>query len=387
MMNGEISVESKVNVGSVFTIRIPQGSTGSGVLGKELAQSLEKFKLNGTKQMKRAQIAFEPMPYGRILIVDDVESNLYVATGLMAPYGLNVETVMSGYDAIDKIKKGNVYDIVFMDHMMPGMDGIEATKNIRELGYTPPIVALTANAVVGQSDIFLAHGFDGFISKPIDIRQLNATLKQYVRDKQSPEVIEAARLQNQGKQAAAAQPPSLNPHFAEVFVRDAVKAAAILESIYEKRDACTDEDIHLYTINIHGMKSALINVGEKELSETAFKLEIASRDRSTLVIFDETPAFLVKLREVIEKLSVKKEGETGPADSEEARSLLREKLLAVKEACGVFDKKTAKNTINDLRQKTWPKETGDLLGAIAEHLLNGDFEEASKAAEKIIQTL
>jgi CheY-like chemotaxis protein len=295
---------------------------------------------------------------------------------------------MSGYDAIDKVKKGNVYDILFMDHMMPGMDGIEATKNIRELGYKGTIVALTANAVVGQSEIFLANGFDGFISKPIDVRQLNATLKQFVRDKQPPEVIEAARLQNQGKQgvAPAAAQPSLSPHFAEVFVRDAVKAAAILDGIYEKRDSYSDDDIRLYTINVHGMKSALTNVGETELSETAFKLEKAAREKNTGVITADTPAFLSELRKVIEKLSAKKEGEGGTADSAEARVLLREKMLAVKEACGVFDKKAAKDTIAELRKKTWSKETDELLGAIAEHLLNGDFDEASNTAEKIIQT-
>jgi len=133
------------------------------------------------------------MPYGSVLVVDDVASNLYVAKGLLLPYGLRIETAVNGTEAIEKIKSGNVYDIVFMDHMMPGMDGIEATKIIRDMGYTRPVVALTANAVIGQSDIFLANGFDGFISKPIDSRQLNTALNHFIRDKQSREVIEAAR--------------------------------------------------------------------------------------------------------------------------------------------------------------------------------------------------
>jgi CheY-like chemotaxis protein len=113
----------------------------------------------------------------------------------MEPYKLYIETAMSGKEAIKKIENGKVYDIVFMDHIMPGMDGIESTKRIRELGYTNPIVALTANAVAGQSEIFLTNGFDGFISKPIDIHQLNSILKKFVRDKQPPEVIEAANHQ------------------------------------------------------------------------------------------------------------------------------------------------------------------------------------------------
>ena len=155
LMKGEISVESELNKGTVFTVRLPQESTGYGVLGKELAENLRKFRINGTKQIKRTQIVFEPMPYGSVLIVDDVESNLYVAKGLLAPYELSIETVMSGFEAIDKVKDGKLYDIVFMDHMMPKMDGIETVKIMRERGYAQPIVALTANAVVGQSDVYI----------------------------------------------------------------------------------------------------------------------------------------------------------------------------------------------------------------------------------------
>ncbi|MCL2204421.1 MAG: response regulator [Defluviitaleaceae bacterium] len=125
----------------------------------------------------------EPMPYGRILIVDDVETNLYVAMGLLMPYKLKVETVNSGLGAIKKITDGNTYDIVFMDHMMPVMDGIEATQKIRELGYTGTIVALTANALVGNDEMFRENGFDSFIPKPIDVILLNKVLKKFVRDK------------------------------------------------------------------------------------------------------------------------------------------------------------------------------------------------------------
>jgi len=94
---------------------------------------------------KKTQILRDPMPYGRVLVVDDMESNLYVAIGLMRPYGLRLDTALTGREAVDKIKSGEVYDVIFMDHMMPGMDGIEAAKLIRASGYDAPIVALTAN--------------------------------------------------------------------------------------------------------------------------------------------------------------------------------------------------------------------------------------------------
>jgi CheY-like chemotaxis protein len=123
------------------------------------------------------------MPYGKVLVVDDVTINIYVAEGLMMPYELSVETVNSGFHAIDLIRDGSTYDVIFMDHMMPEMDGIETTQKLRELGYTGTIVALTANALLGNDEMFMQNGFDGFISKPIDTLQLDALLNKFIREK------------------------------------------------------------------------------------------------------------------------------------------------------------------------------------------------------------
>jgi PAS domain S-box-containing protein len=381
MMKGNICIESEPEKGTIVTVRLPQVNVGAGPLGKELAGNLAKFEKSAIRQIKKAQIVFEPMPYGKVLLVDDVESNLFVAEGLMIPYGLTIETVLSGFEAIDKIKEGNTYDIVFMDHMMPKMDGIETTKKIREMGYTQPVVALTANAIVGQSNIFMDNGFDGFISKPIDIRQLNATLKKFVRDKQPPEVIEAANRNKRSLSAAylTGTQAGINPKLAEIFARDATKLASTLEGIQES-DTYGEEDIRTYTISVHALKSALINVREAELSGIAAMLEQAGREKNMAAITSETRTFLDSLWTVIKKHAPRQEDAAIDETIVEDTVFLQEKLRGIKNACEAYDKKTIKAAITELQQKEWSGATRKLLATLEEELLNGDFAAVAKAA-------
>ena len=381
MMNGAISVESEQGKGTVFTVHLPQKNTGAPPLGKEVAENLKQFRASSISPIKTTQtVTYEPMPYGRILVVDDVETNLYVAKGLMAPYGLSIDTADSGFKAIEKIKAGSVYDIVFMDHMMPQMDGLETTKNIRSLGYTHPVIALTANAITGQAEMFMANGFDDFISKPVDIRQLNAVLNKLVRDKQPPEVIEAAKKSVMNKQASEkASQSSLDPELAKTFMRDAEKAVNALETLYEKCDSLDDNDLQMYTITTHSMKSALANVGEPELSAMAAQLEAAGRNRDTAAISSDTPALLDGLRTVIKKFTPEEDaGKT--ADGEPDLAFLQEKLLIFRAACVVYDKKAAKDVIIELKKKKWPPSIREFINILAEHLLHSDFEEAGNIA-------
>jgi signal transduction histidine kinase/CheY-like chemotaxis protein/HPt (histidine-containing phosphotransfer) domain-containing protein len=387
MMKGEISVESDPGKGSVFTVRLPQETVGAAALGKEMADNLRQFNLGKASQREKApQIVRDYMPYGRVLVVDDVETNLYVARGLMAPYGLSVETAISGFESIDKVKSGAVYDVIFMDHFMPKMDGIEATKYIRALGYTNPIVALTANAIVGQAEMFLENGFDGFISKPIDIRQLNAMLNKLIRDKYPADIVEAAQKLKASlrKSTSKGIPEAMDPQLAKIFMRDAQKAETVLETFYEKRDNFTEEDIHQYIINVHSMKSALSIIGESDLSSLAAKLEQAGRERNMAVIADETPVFLNLLREVIEKIKPREDTQTDEITAED-RDYLHEKLISIQGACVKYDKKTAKDTVAELQKKTWPVRITEQLESIADRLLHSEFEEAAKLASVDIQ--
>jgi signal transduction histidine kinase/CheY-like chemotaxis protein len=388
MMNGHISVESELDKGTIVTVRLPQGNVSAGVIGRELAENLAKFEKSAIKQIKKAQIDYDLMPYGSVLLVDDVESNIFVARGLMFPYELSIESVLSGFEAIEKIREGKTYDIVFMDHMMPRMDGIETTQKLREMGYAQPIVALTANAIVGQSNIFMENGFDGFISKPIDIRQLNAMLKKFIRDKQPPEVIEAANRNkvNQVNLTNEIEHMGINPKLEEIFIRDASRLAKTLEEI-QKNGIYEDEDIRLYIVSVHALKSALANVHEMNLSELAFMLEKAGREKNTAVMSAETKSFLDSLWAVIKKHTLHKEHSEGEETVNqqiivEDRAYLQEKLQVIKNACEVYDRKAIKAAIADLQEKEWNALTKKLIATMDEELLNGDFEAIAKRAEE-----
>ena len=386
LMDGDLSVESESGVGTTFTVRLPQECVDSVVIGKEMADNLMKLNLDNTVKMRAFQINREYMPYGKVLVVDDVETNLYVARGLLAPYGLSVETALSGFEAIDKLKTGQTYDIIFMDHMMPRMDGIEATRIIRESGYTQPVVALTANALAGQAAIFMENGFDDFISKPIDTRQLNMVLNKLVRDKHPIEEVEAARKQKEALFSSNEQRKSLGPELAEIFMRDAKKAIAVMEEVYVNKCG-SEEDLATFVITIHAMKSALANIYETALSAEAAALEHVARERDINLILSGFPPFLEKLLIVIKKLETAAAAAGENAGDPGDNKYLEEKLLAVKEACASLDKKAAKDTLAELREKTWPSSVSEQLSAISEHLLHSEFDEAAQIIDDCLWQL
>ena len=181
MMGAQLDIKSELGKGTSAAIHIPQKVSGTQLLGQELAESLQNFEGGVWSGPKEFEFVPEPMPYGKVLVVDDSATNLYVAETMLESFELSIELCESGQEAIDKVEQGNVYDIIFMDHMMPDMDGIEATKILRDMGYYYPIVALTANAIKGQAEMFIENGFSGFISKPIDIKLLNSYLIRFIK--------------------------------------------------------------------------------------------------------------------------------------------------------------------------------------------------------------
>jgi len=383
LMNGEIYVDSTPGKGTTFKILLPQKKVDSEIIGMERVKNLQNFHYDSSYLLKKSQILRDPMPYGSVLVIDDIETNLYVAEGLLAAYDLNITLAMSGYEAIEIIKNGKFYDIIFMDHMMPKMDGVETTKKIRQMGYKHPIVALTANAVVGQSEIFLKNGFDDYISKPIDIRQLNTTLNKLIRDKQPFEVIEKARKNKSEmlKQSIKITETDnqLSSKIKNVFLRDAKNVLTVLESILN-RNFSNNDDLQNYIINIHAIKSALANIGESNISSIASGLEDAGRKNNLNLLLAETPDFLTLLKNVMKKLTPEKNEEIEKLTDASQINFLREELRIIQEACAVLDKKTAKKKLFELDQKIWTQEIKETLDQISSALLHSDFEKAASLA-------
>ncbi|MCL2196497.1 MAG: ATP-binding protein [Treponema sp.] len=382
LMGGEINVESEPDRGSLFVVRLPQLFVNPEIIGKELAENLRKFRLNYMTQKRWGQISRDPMPYGSVLIVDDVETNIYVAAGLMKLYRLQIDTATSGQEAIKKLEGGKVYDIVFMDHMMPEMDGIEAAEKIRAMGYNSPIVALTANAVAGQSDMFLHKGFDDFISKPIDIRQLDIVLNKLIRDKQPPEVIEAARKLKAELSVNIEIPAQDDLILRESFIRDARKAADWLD---EHKDSKYDDEetLRKFTVFVHGMKSSLFNIGEKALSAKALELEKYGREKNTEMVKSSAHDFSDNLRGLLEKLESMNKSETG-ADII-SNDELNQKLAIIKEKAADYDRKGALDVLSQIKNCT--EETKTVLDKIMEHIIHSDFDEAENEVTAYIEKI
>jgi len=226
-------------------------------------------------------------PDARILIVDDISTNLRVAKELMAPYNMIIHTCLSGSEALNMVKN-NHYDMVFMDHMMPGMDGIEATNFIRNLetgdGYYKnlPIIALTANAVSGQREMFLENDINDFLAKPIDIQKLNEILEAWLPAEKRKELIPSGREESKQEKI---EPPLIDGLDAETGLRNCGGAIAAYISILEDfcndaetrlsdiNEAFSNEDTRLYTTLVHALKGAARSVGALETGEEAFWLE------------------------------------------------------------------------------------------------------------------
>ena len=170
-MGGKIWFETQYRVGTTFYIEVEQKIVDATPLGSAVVSSTTETP----EKLDCSQF--------RVLIVDDNLLNIKVAKRLLENYKFNVESVTSGKECVDKIKEEEKYDAIFMDHMMPEMDGIETLHVLKKLdGYTlPPIIALTANAIAGMKEMYLNEGFDDYLAKPINTHELDRVVNRFFK--------------------------------------------------------------------------------------------------------------------------------------------------------------------------------------------------------------
>jgi len=252
-------------------------------------------------------------PKARVLIVDDAEINLKVASGLMQPYNMELITADSGPSAINKIRFQNI-DLVFMDHMMPEMDGVEATRIIRSMNgeyYKKlPIIALTANAVNGAREMFKESDFNDFIAKPIELLALDRVLKKWIpadkietltsKDNTTDDLKNNSNNINKEKHILVSKGLTYTSgnkdvyyEILEMFVQDGIEKLEQLNSYVE------NEDWKNYIIKVHALKSTSLTIGAVMLSEFAKKLELAGKSEDFGIIRKENKKLLKLYNEVI----------------------------------------------------------------------------------------
>jgi signal transduction histidine kinase/CheY-like chemotaxis protein len=186
LMDGKIEVESEYKVGSIFSVMLKQVVVDPSPIGEETAAALKDSSYSGDRRANADNFVFASLPDTNVLVVDDVEINLEVAKGMLEPYKIHVDFAFDGIEAVDIIRNSEThYDLIFMDQMMPKMDGIEAVRIIREeigseYARTVPIVALTANAMSGTKEMFVENGFQDFLAKPIDPETLNEIITKWI---------------------------------------------------------------------------------------------------------------------------------------------------------------------------------------------------------------
>jgi CheY-like chemotaxis protein len=291
MMDGVIAVESVYGQGTTFHITIPK------VLGDESLIS----KIGDNDYRIQA-------PDAKILVVDDNSVNLNVACGLLKLCKITADTAISGFQAIEKINQ-NQYDIVFMDHMMPGMDGVEATKIIREKGVKVTIVALTANAVAGAKEEFFFSVMNDWLTKPINKALFFKILEKWIPSEKITKVQMEASAGGGGEGGDSTQDEfrrsieqieglSVETGLQRIPEWETYETSLRLlineiENCDRKlKDFMASGDMRNFSITVHGMKGALNFVGAVELSRQAYDLEVASDREDAAFCASNMPPFL-----------------------------------------------------------------------------------------------
>jgi signal transduction histidine kinase/AmiR/NasT family two-component response regulator/HPt (histidine-containing phosphotransfer) domain-containing protein len=392
MMSGSIRVESEYGKGSTFFVRLKQGYENDQVLGREIVNSLKHFSFADNKQHISAKLVRDDMSYARVLVVDDFGTNLDVAAGLLKKYKMQVDCTTSGIDSIERIKTGSpVYDAVFMDHMMPEVDGIEATRRIRNLdsdyAKSVPIIALTANAIAGNEKMFLESGFQAFLAKPIDMLKLDVILKQWVRDKSrelhaTSDSAVCEPPDGAGGNAVTIQIPGIDSAKGMLlYGDDAELYVTVIESYAKNTPAVIsalrgvgEENLAEYAINVHGLKGSSNNICATQIGERAARMEKAAKAGNLAEVAAENDILLAETETLIGDINVWLNARSAEKAKPVRPSIDAGLLERLRDACENFDMNGADEAMAQLTEFDY--ESGnDLVLWLGEKMVSSEFDE------------
>ncbi len=312
LMNGEIQVESEVGLGSTFTVIIPQTIRGTASLGDfykgvhTVSKTEEKYK--------EKFIA----PDATVLVVDDVQMNIDVFRGLLKKTQMRIDSALSGEETLRLVQKKK-YDIIFMDHLMPEMDGVETLAKMKEMSHlneNTPVIALTANAGTGAEEEYKKYGFDDYMSKPVKGKNLEETVYKYLSDMQLIRAADAKAAA--GENEDGGMPDTFLKKISFLDVKEAMTnfdgneelLKSILESfrsdnmLYDLSKYFQERNWKEYVIRTHGLKSISRSIGAIDLSEKARLLEKAGKEENSAYIEENHAKMMAEYEKLLSRLSL-----------------------------------------------------------------------------------
>ena len=283
-MGSELRLESVYGKGSVFSFLLTQR-----IIGAEPIGDYENSTLQEEKEGKKEE-TFIYANNAKVLVVDDNEFNRKVIRNLVKRNGIVPDCAMSGEEAIDLVRRKS-YDIIFMDHMMPDMDGIETLKKLREeklLPDTTTVIALTANAIAGARAEYIQAGFQDYLSKPIDVDQLEHCLKTYLP-------MDERKTEDKKINYMLGRKFCMNE---ECFYRELLQAFLECDTDRKLPLYLEDKDWENYRIAVHALKGNLLNIGAEQTSQKAKDLEFALKNGDETYVLEHHAEFIQEYAEV-----------------------------------------------------------------------------------------
>ncbi|SDB50917.1 Signal transduction histidine kinase [Pseudobutyrivibrio sp. YE44] len=377
LMGGKLWCESVYGKGSEFILTMDQRIIDATPIGI--------FMEHDDSNAKGPYVPQFIAPDADILVVDDTPMNLSVIKGLLKATKVFVTTSSSGEDALDKIRE-NHFDVVLLDHMMPGMDGIETCQEIRKFDKELPVYALTANATAGE-DFYISNGFNGYLSKPVDSEVLEKTILKHL-----PESMVEIPTKADAVEALTEMPESLNWLYETegISVEDGIKNSGGIESFifalelfYDTIDTNSqvisnsykDENIRLYTIKVHALKSSARIIGAKALSELAAGLEEAGNNEDIEFIDANNDALLTEYLKYKDKLARIKGAKSDDSDKEPIdEAELKDAYEALKEVIPQMDYDAVEMIVGQLLEYKLPVKDADRINELSRLLKSFDWD-------------